>query len=149
MSFAVGAGCDGCGACRRACPRGAIRRSGDAAIPYEVVSLDCTDCGKCAIVCPRGVLAPDPEWARCWGRGCPLSSSRYEGWACAEGKRRCPGCGNSMWQKPSGDGWICSRCDDGTRVMCPKARKASSEEAAACEQLACRGDAPLPVPVGS
>jgi hypothetical protein len=54
-----------------------------------------------------------------------------------------------MWQKPSGDGWICSRCDDGTRVMCPKARKASSEEAAACEQLACRGDAPLPVPVGS
>lgn len=124
MSYRVGSTCDGCDACRSACPRGAIRVTATGA--YEVVSLNCNDCGKCAVVCSRHALALNPDWAVCWDRGCPLTSSRYEGWACAEGRRRCTECGNSMWKEPGGDGWICSRCDRGSKLMCPKARKAAA-----------------------
>lgn len=127
MSFRVGQTCDGCGMCKLACPRGAIHLSGViGGIPYVVTPLDCNDCGKCAIVCRRDALAPDPEWAECWGRGCPLTTRRYEGWSCAEGRRRCTECGNSMWKEPDGDGWICMRCDLGAKVMCPKVRKANT-----------------------
>jgi ferredoxin len=132
VSFRVGPDCDGCDMCRPACPRGAIRVTGGA-VAYEVVSLNCNDCGKCAVVCRQHALAPDPEWAVCWDRGCPLSSSRYEDWGCAEGRRRCTECGNSLWKPPNGDGWVCTRCDLGSKLMCPKARKASRLESAATD----------------
>jgi ferredoxin len=130
MSFRVGPECDGCDMCRQACPRGAIRVMAPT-MSYEVVSLNCNDCGKCAVVCRQHALGPDPEWATCWGRGCPLSSTRYDGWGCAEGRRRCTECGNSMWKPPDSDGWVCTRCDLGSNLMCPKARKASKLRAAA------------------
>ena len=132
MSFRVGPECDGCDMCRQACPRGAIGLL-DGGVAYAVTSLNCNDCGKCAVVCRQHALAPDPEWAMCWGRGCPLSSSRYEDWGCAEGRRRCTECGNSMWKPPDSDGWVCTRCDLGSNLMCPKARKAAKLAAAAEE----------------
>lgn len=153
MSFKVSPGCDGCGACKTACPRGAIQLSDDPRVPYEVTSLNCNDCGKCAIVCRQRALAPDPDWAQCWGRGCPLASTRYEGWSCAEGRRRCLECGNSMWREPDSDDWVCSRCGLGAKVMCPKARKAAADAAAAAPATApdrspVEAAGPVPVPVG-
>ncbi len=121
VSFAIGPGCTGCDMCVRACPRGAIHVFNGR---YSVVGLDCNDCGMCAIVCPEHVIYCDPTWARCWGRGCPLSANRYDSWACSEGRRRCDGCGNSLWRPPGSDRWICVRCDREARVMCPKVRKA-------------------------
>ncbi len=126
MSYGVGDGCNSCGMCLRACPKGAMRTTPHGPVPVEVVSLDCNDCGKCAVVCPTSAIAPDPAWAVCWGRGCPLSSSRFEGWTCAEGRRRCVDCGNSMWKEPGVDGWLCFRCDHGRKVICPKVRKATA-----------------------
>ncbi|MBV6506977.1 MAG: hypothetical protein JJLCMIEE_00014 [Acidimicrobiales bacterium] len=112
--------------CALACPRGAIRVSVNSDTPFEVVSLECNDCGKCAIVCPQRVLAPDPAWAACWGRGCPMSSRRYDEWSCSEGRRRCPTCNNALWWAPDASGWVCVRCDEGSRVICPKVRKAGT-----------------------
>src|SRR5690606_8738103 len=87
MSYGIGPACDGCGACVRACPRGAIIRDTAGPIPYAIAPLDCNDCGKCAIVCPRRAITPDPGWAECLGRGCPLAGSRrYDGWSCSEGR---------------------------------------------------------------
>ena len=125
MSFDVGPGCDGCGICVFACPKGAIRRSvaPDAPTPYEVFHLNCNDCGKCAIVCPQRVLGPDPQWAECRGRGCPVVTNRMEGWACTEGWARCERCSSALWKEPGTAKWICARCDLETKVICPKIRR--------------------------
>lgn len=126
MSYRIGPTCDGCGICVMACPRGAIRVSDDGAIPYAVVSLDCNDCGKCAIVCPPSAIDVDPAWAVCRARGCPLSSERFSEWSCTEGRRRCPTCGNALWINAELDRWVCIHCELGSKVVCPKVRKAAA-----------------------
>ncbi|MEF3696909.1 4Fe-4S binding protein [Desulfolutivibrio sp.] len=51
----VGEGCTGCGACRRACPMGAI-----PADPKTTVFSECIVCRTCLGVCPEGVIAFTP-----------------------------------------------------------------------------------------
>lgn len=125
MSFWISPACHGCGICVPSCPRGAIHRSAadHHLAAFQISSLDCNDCGKCAIVCPVSAIGPDPDWAACRGRGCPLESRRYSGWACTEAGRRCERCGGSLWKAPGEKAWVCTRCDPDTRVSCPKIRK--------------------------
>ena len=46
--------CDGCTACARKCPSGAIVGSRKA--PHHVVPEKCVGCGECLAVCPRGAV---------------------------------------------------------------------------------------------
>ncbi len=127
MSFWINPACYGCGICAQACPRGAIHLSKGFMAAYEITALDCNDCAKCAIVCPIDAIGPDPGWAVCHGRGCPLTSRRLAEWACTEAGRRCPECGGSLWRDPDSDRWLCTHCDPDYRVACPKIRKHRSE----------------------
>lgn len=125
MAYAVVESCIGCGACEFACGRGAISQGEGFAVLFEVDPLLCDDCGVCTNVCPVEALGPDPGWAVCYGRGCPLSSSRYRGWTCSSGQRRCPQCGQMLWRPPDGE-WTCSACRLGERrtgASCPKVRR--------------------------
>jgi len=125
MSFWINPVCHGCGMCVPSCPRGAIHSSDPDhyLAAFQISSIDCNDCTKCAIVCPVSAIGPDPDWAVCHGRGCPLESRRYEGWACTEAGKRCKTCGGSLWKAPEDGTWFCARCDPDTRVACPKIRK--------------------------
>jgi NAD-dependent dihydropyrimidine dehydrogenase PreA subunit len=121
--------CLGCGACEFACPAGAISQSAGFPVAYVVDPLRCNDCDQCLDVCPVDGLVPDPSWAVCHGRGCPLSSKRYADWECSEGRERCPDCGSMLWRAPGGP-WACSTCrtvGDGTvrGATCPKIRRAT------------------------
>ena len=82
--------CLGCGACESACPQGAVSQGGAFPVSYEVDPLLCNDCQQCLVVCPVDGLLPDADWTVCHGRGCPLSSSRYAGTECSEGRDVCP-----------------------------------------------------------
>jgi NAD-dependent dihydropyrimidine dehydrogenase PreA subunit len=124
MSLMVLPECLGCGACEFACPRGAISQGTDFRVAYVVDPLLCNDCGDCIPVCPVDVLVEDPDWAVCFARGCPLSSTRYEGWDCTRGERYCPTCSTMLWRPPEGGEWRCPRCDESRKVSCPKIRKA-------------------------
>ncbi|MDA8147769.1 MAG: 4Fe-4S binding protein [Actinomycetota bacterium] len=126
MAYRVGDGCIGCGACEFACPTAAISQTADFPVTFVVDPLGCDDCARCVVVCPVDVLAPDPAWAVCNGRGCPLSSLRYAGWECSRGAERCRRCGSMLWRPPGG-AWVCSRCrlgEDGRGASCPKVRQA-------------------------
>jgi ferredoxin len=124
MAFRVLETCIGCGACEFACPSAAISQSEGFPVVYAVDPLRCNDCAECVPVCPVDALGPDPEWAVCHGRGCPLSSSRYAGWECSEGQERCDRCGSMLW-RPAGGEWVCSYCrlgEGGRGASCPKTR---------------------------
>ena len=135
MSFRIAPGCDGCGICSRACPRGAISFTLHDTTPLAVTALECNDCAKCAVVCPLGIIEPDPAWAVCLGRGCPLISKRYEGWACTEGRTRCA-CGNPLWKSPETREWRCVKCDLGGKAACPKARRAAVQASSSSSEMA-------------
>lgn len=119
--------CLGCGACESACPPGAITQGGDFPVAYVVDPLLCNDCERCLVVCPVEGLVPDAAWAVCHGRGCPLSSGRYAGTECSEGRATCPTCGSVLW-RVDGAAWECRVCKAaaaGTRTAaCPKVRRA-------------------------
>ena len=127
MAYTVDESCFGCGACEAACPHGAIQQCEGFPVVYAVDPLRCDDCGDCVAVCPMGSLRPDPVWAVCFGRGCPLSSARYRDWECSVGEDRCASCGSMLWRAPDGT-WVCSRCrlgEDGRGASCPKIRRAA------------------------
>jgi ribosomal protein L37AE/L43A len=77
------------------------------------------------VVCPVDGLVPDPGWAVCHGRGCPLSSERYAGTVCSEGQHVCRTCGSVLWRVAGGN-WTCRVCaaaPEGTRAAsCPKVK---------------------------
>jgi len=120
--------CLGCGACESTCPPGAISQASGFQVLYEIDPLRCNDCDRCRAVCPVEGFLVDAEWAVCHGRGCPLSSKRYDGWECSEGTSRCPECASMMWRAPGAE-WACQVCADrvsGERhASCPKLRHAT------------------------
>jgi ferredoxin len=130
MALRVLGSCFGCGACESACPSAAISQADSFAIVYVVDPLLCNDCLDCVRVCPVDALVPDPGWAVCLGRGCPLASHRYRGWECSQGLDRCPTCGSMMWRPPDGE-WACSACRSATGIRvarCPKTEQARRAE---------------------
>lgn len=127
MAYAIAPSCIGCGACELVCPKGAISQGAGYTVLYEVDSLACNDCDRCVAVCPVDALAPEPHWAACHGRGCPLSSRRYASWQCNEGDTRCIDCSGPLWR--SADGVVsCPACGGaraggGRGAACPKPRQ--------------------------
>jgi ferredoxin len=47
--------CSACGACREACPAGAVELA-----PYPIFGPECIRCGRCVQACPEGALPFDP-----------------------------------------------------------------------------------------
>ena len=127
MALQIRSDCIGCGGCEFACPTGAIVQGADFVVTYSINPLRCDDCGACVGFCPIGSIVEDPEWAICLGRGCPLSSRRYEGWACTKGDPPCPRCGGMLWHAPGSADPVCPECETAegaARAACPKLRRA-------------------------
>lgn len=113
--------CIGCGACDFTCPTGALTKTDSYLGLFAIDPFTCDDCARCVPKCPVGAIVPDPAWPVCHGRGCPLTSRRLADYTCAIWQRTCPSCGATEWRATDGD-WVCSRCDLGMRVACPKVR---------------------------
>ena len=125
MSFEViEDACIGCGGCEYACPTGALTKTDSFLGLFTIDRFRCDDCGLCVPKCPVDAIVPDPEWPVCYGRGCPLSSTRLAGYQCDIWQRACPTCGGPLWRAPDAadEAWRCPRCDDGRKVGCPKIR---------------------------
>lgn len=130
MSLKVLDNCFGCGVCRFSCPREAILQLDDWNYRYTINPLLCNDCGLCVTLCHIEALVPDPDFAVCHGRGCPMKSSRFAGWICSEGLDLCANCGAILWKAPTEKRFACPRCDMGMKAVCPKTRKVESSRAA-------------------
>lgn len=113
--------CIGCGGCEYACPRGALTKTDTFLGLFVIDPLTCDDCLECVDKCPEVAIVEAPGWPVCNGHGCPLSSKRLAGVACAVWEHRCPGCGDTLWQQPGGS-WSCPTCDQHLKVHCPRGR---------------------------
>lgn len=117
MSYRFNSECDGCSACARQCPVGAIY--GQFKERFDVDPALCVDCGVCGMICPREAVldehgAPAPRVGRqarprpvlapelCDGCGvcvdfCPfdcrtLVGRRFRGLPLVSHPERCVGC---------------------------------------------------------
>lgn len=114
--------CIGCGGCEYACPTGALTKTDSFLGVFVIDPFTCDDCGLCVDKCPVLAIGPDPDWAVCGDRGCPLKSSRLSDVECAVWQERCPTCTTTMWRRDDGS-WQCPRCDMHMRVACPRTHK--------------------------
>lgn len=113
--------CIGCGACDFSCPTGALRKTDSYLGLFVVDPFTCDDCARCVPTCPEGAIVPDPAWAVCRGRGCPLAAARLAGTGCTVWQERCPECGTTLWERDGAAG--CPRCTLGLKVRCPRTRR--------------------------
>lgn len=115
--------CIGCGGCEYACPTGALTKTDSFLGLFVIDPFTCDDCGQCVDKCPVLAIEPDPEWAVCGDRGCPLKSRRLAGVECAVWQERCPSCGTTMWHRAEDEHWVCPRCDLAMKVACPRTNR--------------------------
>jgi NAD-dependent dihydropyrimidine dehydrogenase PreA subunit/predicted RNA-binding Zn-ribbon protein involved in translation (DUF1610 family) len=115
--------CIGCGGCEYACPEESLRKTDSYLGLFVINPLTCNDCGACVSKCPVLAIVPDPAWAECSGRGCPLGSARLADIECSIWKERCPGCGTTLWRTAEHEMFDCPRCGHGMKVLCPRTRR--------------------------
>lgn len=115
--------CIGCGGCEYSCPTGSLTKTDSFLGLFVIDPYTCNDCAECVAKCPEAAIVPDPEWAVCGDRGCPLRSQRLAAFECAVWQDRCPSCGTTLWRDAAAiDGrWACPRCGMGMKVSCPRA----------------------------
>ncbi len=113
--------CIGCGACDFSCPTGALTKTDSFLGTFTIDPFTCNDCSECVPKCPELAIVPDPEWAVCRDRGCPLTSQRLADVACAYWQQRCTECGSTLWE--INGVWMCSRCGAHMKVACPRVNK--------------------------
>ncbi len=114
--------CIGCGACEFACPTGALRKTDSFLGLFAIDPLTCNDCDLCVDKCPTFAIVPDPRWAGCESKSCPLSSDRLGGVECSVWRERCSSCGTTLWRSGPDDSWECPRCGMEKKVICPRSR---------------------------
>ncbi|HOG18486.1 MAG: Ferredoxin [Syntrophaceae bacterium PtaU1.Bin231] len=83
MSHHIGETCDGCGACVRMCPTGAV--TGAKKTRHAIAAELCIECGACGRICPRGAVTD--------AFGIPCEAVR-----------------RSAWDKPRFDAGRCVSC---------------------------------------
>ncbi|MBI16517.1 MAG: hypothetical protein CMK60_02475 [Proteobacteria bacterium] len=127
--FVLAEECIGCGACEFVCPRNALLKTDSFLGLFIINPFICDDCGDCVEKCPVWAIEPDPEWAVCYGPGCPLSSRRLRKFECNVWQAPCHKCGSPLWRQPArSEEWVCPVCDMALRVRCPRVHKLSGVE---------------------
>lgn len=111
----IAPGCNGCGACARFCPSGALRlEGGDTTHNPEI----CLDCGLCRSLCPKGLVGEGREVSlEGLGRGRRRTLTSHQ-------SRRCRDCGQEYLVEmpvtvPAGAGipTICPACEGERRLL--------------------------------
>mgnify|MGYP001809575997 CR=1 FL=1 len=103
------AACDGCAACARLCPTGAIRVD-EAASAFRLSAPDCTGCRLCADVCHTNAVLLER-----------LALQRQDMVPLA--RSRCKACGVTEWRIPRTGGTPETTPDDGLCRVCRTTRR--------------------------